>query len=93
MLRRLELKAYFELKSEILFHKLDAFRKYIERTAPKSLSRDLQEMDSNFIYILLTLAQSPEKDKAKSKVLIKRIEGKKRIAERNWLLEKAKSLA
>lgn len=92
MVRRLELKLYFELRSELLLYKLDAFRKFIERTAPKTISPNLREMDVNFLNILLQLAQSLPKDKARSIRVIKRIEEKKYIADRAWLLEKAREL-
>lgn len=92
ILRRLELKLYYEIKSDLLLFKLDAFRKYIERTAPKTISSQLRTMDINFLNILLQLAQSPPKDKARSAKLVARIEGKKLIADRLWLLEKAREL-
>jgi hypothetical protein len=92
ILRRLELKLYYELKSDLLLFKLDAFRKYIERTAVKTISNQLRTMDLNFLNILLQLAQSPPKDKARSARLVARIESKKLIADRGWLLEKAREL-
>jgi len=91
-MRRLELRIYYELNSDLLLFKLDAFRKFIERTAPKTLPANIREMDLNFLNILLQLAQSPPKDKARSERLIKRIEEKKLLAERDWLLEKAREL-
>ncbi len=92
MVRRLELKIYYELQSNLLLYKLDAFRKFIERTAPKTLPANLREMDLNFLNILLQLSQSPPKDKARSARLLKRIEEKKLLADRAWLLEKARAL-
>lgn len=90
--RRLELKIYYELRSDLLLYKLDAFRKFVERTAPKTIAANLREMDINFLNILLQLSQSPMKDKARSARLVARIEGKKLIADRAWLLEKAREL-
>lgn len=92
MVRRLELKIYYEQGSDLLLYKLDAFRKFIERTAPKTLAANLREMDLNFLNILLQLSQSPPKDKARSERLIKRIKDKKLLADGAWLLEKAKEL-
>ncbi len=92
MVRRLELKIYYELDSDLLLYKIDAFRKYIERTAPKTISANLRELDINFLNILLQLTQSPAKDKARSAKLIKRIEEKKLLADRAWLMEKAREL-
>lgn len=90
--KRLELKIYYELQSDLLIYKIDAYRKYIERTAPKVASDNVRELYLNFLKILHQLAQSPPKDKARSARLIKRIEEKKFIAERSWLLEKAREL-
>jgi len=92
IIRRLELKIYYELRSELLDYKLDAFRKFIERTAPKSLAANIRTMHLNFLHILLQLSQSPKKDKARSARLLKRIEEKKLLADRAWLLEKAREL-
>ncbi|MBC7776968.1 MAG: hypothetical protein H7246_16170 [Phycisphaerae bacterium] len=92
MVRRLELKIYYEIRSDLLLFKLDAFRKFIERTAPKTIAANLREMDLNFLNILLQLTQSPPKDKARSARLVKRIEEKKLLADRAWLLEKARAL-
>lgn len=92
MARRLELKIYYEIQSDLLLYKLDAFRKFIERTAPKIISAGLKEMNLNFLNILLQLAQSPPKDKVRSARLIDRINSKKSIAEKAWLLDKARQL-
>ena len=92
MVRILELKIFYELRSELLPYKIDAFRKYIERTAAKSLAAQLREMYLNFLKILLQLSQSSLKDKARSARLIERIKEKKLLADRAWLLEKAKEL-
>lgn len=90
--RRLELKAYYELDSDLLMYKMDSFRKYIERTAPKSITANLRTMNLNFVYILNQLSQSLPKDKNRSAKILQRIEEKKIICERNWLIEKAKEL-
>lgn len=90
--RRLELKAYYELDSDLLMYKMDSFRKYIERTAPKSITANLRTMNLNFVYILNQLSQSLPKDKNRSAKILQRIEEKKIIGERNWLIEKAKEL-
>jgi len=92
IIRRLELKIYYELRSELLEYKLDAFRKFIERTAPKSLAANIRTMHLNFLKTLLQLSQSPMKDRDRSARLVKRIEEKKFVAERAWLMEKAREL-
>lgn len=92
MVRRLELKIYYELNSDLLLYKLDAFRKYIERTAPKSIAANIRTLNLNFLNMLLQLSQSPLKDKARSAQIIERIEEKNLLAERIWLMEKARAL-
>ncbi|MBC7776009.1 MAG: hypothetical protein H7246_11290 [Phycisphaerae bacterium] len=89
MVRRLELKIYYELHSDLLSYKMDAFRKFIVRTAAKTIAANLRTMDINFLNILMQLTQAPTKDKARSTRLVARIEGKKLLADRAWLLEKA----
>ena len=92
MVRRLEIKLYYELQSDLLSYKIDAFRKFIVRTAPKTISANLRELDLNFLNILTQITQSPAKDKNRSEKLIKRIESKKLLADRAWLIEKAREL-
>ncbi len=92
MARRLELKVYYELDSELLPYKIDAFRKFVERTASKTMAPDQKSMLINFVNLLLQLMQSPKKDKERSALLIERINSKKLVAERAWLLEKAREL-
>jgi hypothetical protein len=92
MVRHLELKIYYELRSDLLLYKIDAFRKYTERTMHKTISSNLWAMELNFLNILIQLNQSPLKNKARSARLIARIESKKALADRVWLLEKAREL-
>lgn len=91
--RRLELKIYYELQSELLMHKIDAFRKYVARTDPRSISENHREMNLQFLNLLLQLSQSKPRDPKRSLQLVKRIKEKKKIADRTWLLEKAYELA
>ncbi len=92
LIRRLELKIYYELHSDLLLYKIDAFRKFIVRTATKTIAANLRSMDLNFLNILTQLTQAPPKDKTRSARLLTRIDGKKLLAERFWLIEKAKAL-
>ncbi len=92
MVRRLELKLYYELHSDLLLYKMDAFRKFIVRTATKTIAANLRTMDLNFLNILMQLSQSPLKDKARSARLVTRIEAKTLLADRAWLMEKAREL-
>ncbi|MBC7776390.1 MAG: hypothetical protein H7246_13225 [Phycisphaerae bacterium] len=92
ILRRLEIKIYYELRSEQLHYKTDNFRKFIDRMAPKTIADNLRTMDLNFLNLLLQLTQTPFKDKARSARLIARIENKKLVSDRAWLIEKASEL-
>ncbi len=91
--RRLELKIYYELHSDLIWYKIDAFRKYLERTATKLVSTFERQANQNFVNLLLQLVQSKPRDAQRSLRLIKRIEEKKNLAENFWLLKKAKALA
>jgi hypothetical protein len=91
--RRLELKIYFELNSELLPYKIDAFRMHISRASQKFLSDSLRELHANFVNLLQQISQSPRRNKERSEYLIRRIQEKKWVAERHWLLEKARELA
>lgn len=92
LVRRLELKAYYELDSELFPFKLDAFRKYVERTVPKSISEKIKNMNMDFAKVLAQLDSSPGKDKKRAAQIIQRIEAKNQIAEKSWLLEKAQEI-
>ncbi|MCW5921369.1 MAG: hypothetical protein KIS77_03430 [Saprospiraceae bacterium] len=92
IVRRLELKNYYELKSDLLPYKIDAFRKFIERTGSKTIAPDQKTMHINFVNFLHQLSQSPIKDKTRSARLVERIERKHLVAERAWLLEKAREV-
>jgi hypothetical protein len=93
MARRLELKSYYELKSDLLPSKIDAFKMYISRASNKTFSANLSELYANFGNFVLQLSQSVPGDKKRSEQLIQRIQSKKLVAERGWLLEKAAELA
>lgn len=93
MARRLELKIYYELRSDLLDHKIDAFKMFISRAGRKVFSPNLHELFSNFVNFVRQLNQSDgPQAKLRSHTLIKRISEKERVAERLWLLEKAKEL-
>ncbi|MBK6998309.1 MAG: hypothetical protein IPH31_26820 [Lewinellaceae bacterium] len=93
MARRLELKIYYELHSDLLDHKIDAFKMFISRAGRKVFSANLHELFTNFVNFVRQLSQSQgPQAKKRSQTLIKRINEKKMVAERLWLLEKAKEL-
>jgi hypothetical protein len=90
MARRLELMVYYELKSELLPYKINAFKIFLRRAGDKVLSESIYELSINFLNFLRQLCNTPDlKDKKRSAVLVKRITEKNSVAERRWLLEKA----
>ncbi|MBL7826348.1 MAG: hypothetical protein JNJ57_06940 [Saprospiraceae bacterium] len=93
MARRLELKIYYEVRSDLMPFKLDAFRMYVRRTGIKTFPAEMYEQFVNFANLLRQLyLSSGIVDPSRSMQLVKRIQSKKRIAERSWLLEKAQEL-
>jgi hypothetical protein len=92
MARRLELKIYYETRSELLPSKIDAFKMFISRVGRKNLSPNLSELLTNFGNFVSQLYQSIPGDKSRSALLEKRIREKKLVGERSWLLEKARAL-
>ncbi len=90
--KRLELKALYELRSELLPYKLDAFKMFLSRTSQKLLSEAQRQIHSDFANLLHQIVYSSPGDPKRSELLIKRIQEKKQSAEWRWLLEKAKAL-
>ncbi|MFN0175598.1 MAG: hypothetical protein ACKVU0_13185 [Saprospiraceae bacterium] len=90
--KRLELKALYELRSDLLTYKLDAFKMFLSRTSKKLLSENQKQIHSDFANLLHQLIHSLPGDTKRSELLVKRILEKKQSAEWPWLLEKAKDL-
>ena len=92
--KRMELKVYYELESEILESKIDAFKIYIYRTSPKVLLKVLREGNNNFIDLLKQI-RSPKTLHSETRInkLRQKIHSKKSIAEKEWLLEKLEEYA
>jgi hypothetical protein len=92
MARRLELMVYYEMDSDLLTYKIDAFKMYLSRGNNKILSEDGYEMNNNFLKILIQLTQSKPSDKHRGATILERIEEKKQLIAKDWLVEKAKAL-
>ncbi len=91
--RRLELKIYYELDSDLLPYKIDAFKMFISRAGRNLFSNTLHDLHTNFINVLRQLSLSPKtRDKSRASKMIERINEKKLVADRAWLLEKAREL-
>jgi hypothetical protein len=91
--RRLRLKIYYELDSDLLSYELDAFKMFVSRSTKKVLSTYFRQLQSNFVNLLHQIIHSPPGDTDRAQRLLQRIESKKVVAEKDWLLEKAKRLA
>ena len=90
--KRLEIKALYELQSELFSYKLDNFKMFLIRTSPKLLSESQKQIHVDFANLLTQIANSLPGDPTRSDRLIKRIQEKKQAADWRWLIEKAKAL-
>lgn len=90
--RRLELKIYYELESDLLPYKIDSFKMYLSRASQKVISSLTREQNTNFVNLLFQLSTTVKGDAARARRLIERIEAKQSITDREWLLEKAAQL-
>lgn len=90
--RRVELKNYYKLDSELLPYKIDAFKMYLSRGRQKFLSEDYYEQNNNFVNLLFQLMQSRPGDPKRKEVLLRRIDEKKMVASREWLITQVKLL-
>jgi len=88
----LEMKAYYEMSSDLLSYKLEAFKVFLSRTSPKLLSVPHKQNHLDFANLLYQLIHSIPGDQKRADRIIQRIQAKKRAAEWRWLLEKAEAL-
>lgn len=86
--RRLRLKAYYEIKSELLLYELDAFKMLLSRAAQKTISPALRGVNANFVNFLYQITKTAPYDKPKLMKIFNRISAKNSVAEKEWLLEK-----
>ncbi len=86
--RRLEIMCYYELQSELLPYKLEAFKIYIWRASDKFLSQPMIEGNKTFVNTLLQLLSIPLQDAKKRKLLYEKVRKKQRVPESKWLLGK-----
>lgn len=86
--RRLELKSYFELDSELLPFKINAFRMFLSRASKKYIPDELRDTNSDFVNILQQIAQIPPGNPERIRRVTQRVLDRVSIAERDWLLDK-----
>lgn len=90
--KRLELKGYYELRSDLFLFKLEAFKVYLSRTSPKLLSPMQKQIHVDFVNLLLQISLSTPGDTKRADRIIERVKAKKQAAEWRWLLEKANEI-
>ncbi len=87
--KRMELKIYYELQSDILESRIDAFKIYIYRISQKVLPVVQRDGNNNFIDLLKQIRSPKTLDSLKRiEKLRNKVREKKSIAEKEWLLEK-----
>lgn len=91
--KRLEIKVYYELQSDLLGFKLDAFKMFLSRTSPKILPDHERIAHIDFTNLLNQIINSIPGDKKRAQKILERIESNKQAAEWRWLHAKAKELA
>lgn len=87
VIRRLELKIYYETQSDLLLYKLDAFKMYLSRAAKTMISDDTREQNANFVNLLTQISQLLKRESERAQRVLERIEQKTLIIEKEWLLE------
>lgn len=90
--KRLQLKTFYEIKSDLLPYRLDNYKMYLARTSPKILSDIQRQTNTDFLNLLVQLSTSIPGDTKRADTLIRRIKEKKQAAEWRWLMEKAEEL-
>jgi hypothetical protein len=90
--RSLELKIYYETNSDLLSYKIDAFKMYVNRTAQKYATNQEYQLQMTFVNMLRQLTNSTPGKRKRAEQIIQRIQNKKLIAERDWLIQKAREL-
>jgi hypothetical protein len=87
LIRRLELKTYYETQSDLLTYKLDSFKMYLSRAVKSTISDDNREQNANFVNLLTQISQLQKGESERAQRVLERIEQKILITEKEWLLE------
>ena len=90
--KRLELMALYELKSDLLPYKLDAFKVFLSRASPKILAEDIKQLNADFVNFIFQIVSSIPGDMKRADTVIRRLNEKKKVSEWRWLMEKAQAL-
>jgi len=91
--RRLEIQIYYELQSDLLDTKIQAFKVFVFRIAPSRLTNLQRKGYNNFVDLLKQIIHPSTRFNEDRQVMLrKKIKEKKVVAERTWLLEKIEAL-
>jgi hypothetical protein len=84
--------ALYELKSDLLPYKLDAFKVFLSRASPKILAEDIKQLNADFVNFIFQIVSSIPGDMKRADTVIRRLNEKKKVSEWRWLMEKAQAL-
>jgi hypothetical protein len=84
--RRLEMKCFYEIQSNLLDYKIDTFRMFLSRTGKEVLPAIQKSRNGNFANLLARILTTPKGDKKRVQKLLKSIEDEKELVEREWLV-------
>ncbi len=91
--KRMELKIYYETKSQILISKIDAFKVYIFRLPSKKILDHKRASNNNYIKFLHQLSNSKTAiDPKRIERLLLKVEASQFLTEKDWLLQKLQEL-
>ncbi len=88
----LELKALYELNSDLLPYKIDAYKMYLSRTSQKQLPAARRKKNLTFLNFLVQLHSSIPGDAKRAEQIIERLKEKKHAVDWPWLMAKAEAL-
>ena len=91
MVRKLELKIYYETNSPLLDPKIENFKLFVFRQGKKHLPPDIFQMNNTFIDLLRGMVGAFG-SKSKAQKLLEKAEAAPLLAERPWLLEQLRRL-
>ena len=84
--KRLEIKIYYELGSELLEYKLNAFKQFIHRLSKNKLPEVARLSNNNFINALKQILSPANMSNTKRKKLIHKIQAINTIKDKDWLI-------
>lgn len=90
--RRIEIMCYYDLTSDLLLSKIDAFKVYIRRAYDKGLADTLLDPNKEFVNVIMQIIGTSPGDKNRCLRLLERLDLKGQVAESKWLIAKIKEL-